>query len=504
MTRARNQAHWIAMALILAAAPAVAADSAERSFRHAEGILREGKTQEARDAFRRVVQSYPESPLADDALYRLATMDFHPAGLDELTRRQMRGAAEAFPLLENIRSDYAESDRAADARYLQGLAHLVPGSKEYDLDRAFAAFREVVDVHPDSAAAPGALRAIAAVELRAGHPGRALLYLERLLLEHPSHPETRRARLDAADAYLRLGLVREALVRLAPLQAASGPESEAALDLGTLLTTLDIAKPSGVRAPQSVPDFLHAEGSLRSATSMAVDGQGRLHVLADNGKKILRLNAAGGIEEERAVQNARVLFREPGGAIGWASADTLHLSSGTVNPHRPSGNSTRPVNDMIRVAVGVDGTFFVLESRGTEVLWLNGDGRLRALVAEPGKAVDLALDRQGRVYILDARTREVLVRDPDGRDRGSMELSEGPARVQMPRALAVDDAYHVYVLDGKTKDVLILGDAGRLLARLHTDPDSAKAMRDPKTFTVSNSGALFVYDARARVVRSFR
>ncbi len=116
----------------------------------------------------------------------------------------------------------------------------------------------------------------------------------------------------------------------------------------------------------------------------------------------------------------------------------------------------------------------------------------------------LALDRQGWVYILDARTREVLVRDPDGRDRGSMQLSEGPARVQMPRALAVDDAYQVYVLDGKTKDVLILGDAGRLLARLHADPDSAEAMRDPETFTVSNSGALFVYDARARVVRSFR
>ncbi len=503
MTRVSRTSGWIAVALILGAAPVVVADSAERSFLHAEGILREGKTQEARDAFQRVVQSYPESSLADDALYRLATMDFHPAGLDELTSGHVRGAVEAFPLLENIRSDYGESDRAADARYLQGLAHLVPGSKDYDLDRAFAAFREVVDVHPDSAVVPGALRATAVVELRAGHPGRALLYLERLLLQHPSHPEALRGRLDAADAYLRLALVREALVRLAPLQAASGPEAEAALDLGTLLLSLDIAKPSGVRAPRGVPDF-PAETSLRSATSMAVDGQGRLHVLTDNGKKILRLNDAGDFEEDRAVQNARVLFREAGGAIGWASADTLYLSSGTVNPHRPSGNSTKPVNDMIQVAVGADGTFFVLEGRGTEVLWLNGEGRFRKLVAEPGKAVDLALDRRGWVYILDAKTREVLVREPDGRDRGKMQLSEDPVRVQMPRALAVDDAYHVYVLDGKTKDVLILGEAGRLLARLHADPDSAQAIRDPKAFTVSSSGALLVYDARARVVRSFR
>jgi len=497
MTRASS----ISLALLLVAAPVAAADSAERSFLHAEGILREGKTQEARDAFRRVVQSYPESRLADDALYRLATMDFHPAGMDVLTRRHVKGSAEAFPLLENIRSDYGESDRAADARYLQGLAHLVPGSKVYDLDRAFAAFREVVDVHAESEAAPAALRATAAVELRAGHPGRALLYLERLLVEHPAHPEASRARLDVAQAYLRLGLVREALVRLAPLQSGSGPEAEAALDLGTLLTSLDITKPSGVRAPRKVPEFLHSEGSLRGATSMAVDGQGRLHILADNGKNILRLNAAGGIEEERAVQNARLLFRESGGAIGWASADTLHLSSGTLHP---VGKSGKPLNDMIQVAVGADGTFLVLEGRGSEVLWLNANGRFRKLVAEPRGAVDLALDRQGWVYILDARTREILVREPNGRDRGTMQLSADPARVQTPLALAVDDAYHVYVLDGKTKDILILGDAGRLLARLHADPDSAEAMRDPKTFTVSNSGALFAYDARVRVVRSFR
>ena len=125
------------------AVPVVAADSDERSFLHAESILREGKNEEARKAFQRVVDGYPDSSLADDALYRLATMDFDVIEINELTRRHARGAGEAFPLLENIRTDYGESDRAADARYLQGLAHMVPGSRQYDLDRAFAAFREV-------------------------------------------------------------------------------------------------------------------------------------------------------------------------------------------------------------------------------------------------------------------------------------------------------------------------------------------------------------------------
>lgn len=486
------------------AAPVFAADSDERSFLHAESILREGKNKEARQAFWRVVDGYPDSSLADDALYRLATMDFDVKEIDELTRGHAYGADAAFPLLENIRTDYGDSDRAADARYLQGLAHMVPGSKLYDLDRAFAAFREVVDVHPYSAATPAALRATATVELRAGHPGRALLYLERLLLQHPGHPETRQARLDAADAYLRLGLVREALVRLAPLQARNGPEAEAALDLATLLATLDLSGPAGLRPPVALRDFAPANNPLRNASDMIVDRDGRLHVVVDGGKKIVRLDTKGNVTDERAVQGARRLFREPAGAIGWASADALHLSTGTLSPCRTVGNNTRPVNDMAHVAMGADGSFFVMESGGKEVLRLAPDGMFRNVVAQPGRGVDLALDRQGNIYVLDARSREVLVRSADGGDLGTMQLSSHAMRAQTPVALAVDDAYHVYVLDSKTKDILVLGDAGRLLARLHAEPGSPEAVGDPKALAVSNSGAVLVYDARERVIRRFR
>ena len=190
--------------------------------------------------------------------------------------------------------------------------------------------------------------------------------------------------------------------------------------------------------------------------------------------------------------------------MGWASADMLYLSTGTLSPRRTAGNNTRPINDLAHVAMGADGRIFVMDSGGQEVLRLAPNGLLRKVVAEPGRGVDLALDRSGNVYVLDARERQVLVRNADGGEVATIPLSDDAARAQSPLALAVDDAYHVYVLDGKTSDLLILSNAGRLLARLHADPDTAEAVRDPKALAVTSSGALLVYDARERVVRSFR
>jgi hypothetical protein len=250
--------------------------------------------------------------------------------------------------------------------------------------------------------------------------------------------------------------------------------------------------------------FAPANNPLRNASDMILDRDGRLHVLVDGGKKIVRLDAEGNVTDERAVQGARSLFREPAGAIGWASADALHLSTGTLSPRRTAGNNTRPVNDMAHVAMGADGSFFVMESGGKEVLRLAPDGMFRKVVAQPGQGLDLTLDRQGSIYVLDARNREVLVRSAGGGDLGTMQLSDHAAHAQTPVALAVDDAYHVYVLDSKTADILVLSDAGSLLARLHVDPDTQEAMRDPKVLAVSNSGTVLVYDAGERVVRRFR
>ncbi len=501
-----QRASLMAAVLILgfAATPASAAGSDERSFLHAEGILREGKTQEARDAFRRVVEGYPESSLADDSLYRLATMEFAPGDIHDLTRADAAGAAVAFPLLEKIRGNYPDSDRMADARYLQGLAHMVPGSSLYDLDKAFAAFREVVDVHPDSAVAPQALRATATVELRAGRPGRALLYLERLWMLHPGNPTTRRAHLDAADAYLRLGLVREAMVRLEPLQRLGvGPEAEAALDLMTLLTTLDVLKPEPLRAPVAEA-FRSPDGAARSVVSMVHDASGVLHLLADSGRKLLSLGPTGAIESETTLRDGRFLFKDVTGDVAWASADTLHLSSGSVSPTSDAGAAPKPLRDIAQVAAAPDGSFYILEGKGTEVHHVAADGAPLGIVVRPTKGVALALDRQGWIYVLDARARKVLRIGPDGEDQGSLYLTQGEDRVSLPSSLAVDDAFHTYVLDEKTGEVWIFGATGMLLTRLRPDPDNPDPVRDPSGMTVSPSGSVVLYDAKARAVRSFR
>jgi sugar lactone lactonase YvrE len=294
------------------------------------------------------------------------------------------------------------------------------------------------------------------------------------------------------------------MVRLEPLQRlGAGPEAEAALDLMTLLTTLDVLKPEPLRAPVSEV-FRSPDGAARSVVSMTHDASGALHLLADGGKKLLTLGPTGAIENETALRDARFLFEDVNGSVAWASADTLYLSSGTVNPTTDSGPAPKPLRDMAQVAAAPDGSFYILEGKGTEVHHVAGNGSPLGVVARPGRGVALALDRQGWIYVLDAKNRKLLRLGPGGEDHGSLDLTRGDDRVQLPTSLAVDDAFHAYVLDEKTGEVWIFGATGKLLTRLRPDPDETDPVRDPSGMTVSPSGSVVLYDAKARAVRSFR
>ena len=479
----------LAFLLLAVSCIALGAEPAERAYLHAEGILREGRIEEAREAFRQVADGYPDSAFADDALLRLARMDFDVRWPEELTRRHTAGAVMAGALLERIRGEHAESDRAADARYLQGLTYLVPGSRSYDLDKAYAAFREVVDVYPDAPAVPSALRAMAIVELAAGRPSRGILYLERLLLEYPTSEAAHRGRLDAADATLRFGETGQAMAWLYPLRldGADPYAADAALDLGTLLLRWH----GGPKEPyDSDPGFPAQSGTIRGMIDMAFDPDGNLHVLVEGGRKLMVFDPTGQPLSESKVQGGRSLFVTSGG-VGWASATDVHIGTWRFTARKKENKKLVPV-DIAAVTGSRGGSVFVLDTNRRELLRFADDGKFKEVVASTYRAVDLASDPRGWVYLLNAKPARVERFRPQGSQADSIDLSE---HVEEPLALAVDDAYRIYVLDGSTGKVLIAEATGEKLGWL-----KPAGKLDPRTVAVDRTGTIAVYDARGRAL----
>src|SRR5262245_2158877 len=149
-----------AAAVALAAALALAASSqgdstaqddlARRTFANAEQLMKEGKVEQALRDFEQVSSAYPDSGMADDALYRIA-LHFYPAeSVDALGGASRDAIDRARGLFTTINSRYPREDCAPKALYKLGLIALDPANPSRNLDEAYADFSAVVNIYPTS------------------------------------------------------------------------------------------------------------------------------------------------------------------------------------------------------------------------------------------------------------------------------------------------------------------------------------------------------------------
>jgi hypothetical protein len=471
---------------------------ARRTYRLAEELLSGGRVEQAYEAFRQVADGYPASDLADDALLAIARRTFDPASPEALSRADVEGAGVASEALLQLLRRHPSADRAAEAGYLLGLARMVPGSPDYDLDEAFAAFHRVITVHPGSAFVGAARRGCALAELGMGRPESALLHLERLLLEQPSGPLADRARLDAAAAWAWLGDAWQAVHALEEVRGggAEPGAGEEALDALTRLRRFDLAglaRPAPFALDASYPPSVVDVGV---ASDIAVDGGGALHVLSDDGRVSLRIDPQGTNVDLRPVQEATGLFRAPGGAIGWAAADGARVAGGAIR-FRAAEERLAP---LVAVAAMPDGSWVAVDERGRGALRFAPDGTFRSALPVAGRAVDVAVDRWGRIWVLDAKERVVRAFTTGGAAGTTIRAAVDGPQIQAPTGLAVDEGSHVLVLDPKANAVFAFAADGAPLGVLPL----GGSVRDARALAVDRSGALLIVDGKARRVRRFQ
>ena len=121
------------------------------AYREAYASWRGGKAELCIDQFRSFLQTYPNSPYADDAAYWMADCYFK--------HRDYKTAVLRF---DDVVARYPDGNKAADALYRQGeaLLRLGPGFGS----AAGKAFERVLREYPDSARAPEAKKRLAVLK----------------------------------------------------------------------------------------------------------------------------------------------------------------------------------------------------------------------------------------------------------------------------------------------------------------------------------------------------
>jgi DNA-binding beta-propeller fold protein YncE len=156
-------------------------------------------------------------------------------------------------------------------------------------------------------------------------------------------------------------------------------------------------------------------------------------------------------------------------------------------------------NQPTEVAVGVNGSVYVLDGANNKVKIFNRNGKFVRSVGRAGKGegefgypVGMDIDAQGDIYIADTRNRRIQVLDPNGNYLSKIDLSRWHAR---PVAVKVHGSTrHIYVTDADNHQVLCFDNDGAFKFSWGHLGEHPGEFRFPGMTAIDPNGDFYVVD----------
>ncbi len=491
-------AAWAVAGLVVAVWPSCLASqatpkapAAERLFNQAQIQERDGDLAGALAGYRGVVDQYPRSPRAPQALLRSARIYYH-------ARQNLR---EADLVAQRLVADYPDAPQASGGRVLLAAIRSSATAGPADLESERQKLRAV-------AAQPGPWWAEARVRegdlgLRLGDHAAASAAFFAVIEEARPSRWTARARLGLGHVLLVEGRWQEAagvLQRLVSDGAEASPARDAAAVrvAQRLLTAIHrlYLRPQGGQSPWARARQVALSGvQLREPSGLAAGAGGRL-LVADSGAGTVYLAAPGGAVAERfsAASAGHPAWgpRRP----FWSDSGSRPCLAGGSRFHCPgdataAGFAASGAGGAAAGARGSLGEWLLVGSEGGPVkVWGPAGEARRPLQA--GEACDLDIDLRGRIYVLECDDDRVSRYHPDGGREGVA----ASWKWRRPEAVAVDLLGRVYVLDGRDKRVDVFSAEGSLLSQHGPMLPGGIELRRPIDLALDEEARLYILDAK--------
>ncbi|MGI6496764.1 MAG: tetratricopeptide repeat protein [Kiritimatiellia bacterium] len=292
----------------------------------AYSLLELDRPAEAADAFRAHLAALPpeEKPPAD-LLYSLGTCELRREPSDPAAVR------DAFAKLAELHPD---SPLAAEAIFRTAAASDAAGER----DAAEAAYRRLLDVAPKSDFAPRALAELARRSLEAGRFDEALAFANRAATEFPQSDLAPFARLYAADALMALERFEEALEAYRQAGEADGTARDAALGAGFALRALErFDEAAAAFAPVADDDVPGRSEEALWWAACSLEDAGKFDEAARRQAAFARRFPGSPRAADSAFRHASCLYR----LQDWDAADPLYDAFLKAHPDHPLAPQAR-------------------------------------------------------------------------------------------------------------------------------------------------------------------
>ena len=470
---------WVLVSPFTAVAQQQGDELAVRRFQTGLNFARDGRSTEALTDFEAVIELYPSSPVADNALLEIARYHL------EITEDLDRAAEYVGRIVDN--AGYSLQDAAPEAYVVLARSIMARGHTSENLDAALGQLQRGLGLWPDAPVVPQTLFFTGEAHRHAGRFTEALNEYGRVSAEYADTVWAARASLGAGVLRAVTG---EPVAAMAELQRVrdrwpDSPEAETALERITILYRLYVRSPeraftrvgepvSTKRTPRIRELVVNAEGQLFFATDSGVNTTDPAAVAsAPLGGRIRGL-----VLDRRGVVTAIVR-----GAL--TARDTPPLQMTLPRP----GRDPKDLREIDAAGVTATGDWLIMDGDEQEIHRFSATGEYRGVFVA-GRVKRLAVGPNGQIAVVDRDTRIRLL--AEGQELGEIPRKGSSYEIDDPIDVAFDVFGHLYVVDEKR--VFIFGRDRQLMLRFPASDNAPEAPRKIIAFALDRFGSLFIAD----------
>jgi outer membrane protein assembly factor BamD (BamD/ComL family)/urease gamma subunit len=480
--------------LLVAAAVAIAAmplraqsneELARRTLESGRTFLQSRNYGEAVKDFEAVLQRYPTSSVADDALLELATYQ-----LDV-----QRDLAGSLARVKELQSKYSTSDSAAMALVLEGRISLASGRTPTHVDEAIASFDRVARLFPGSPAVPAAMYFAGDAARLGGRRADAIERFNRLATQFPTSPWTSNALLGSALSLGRGGQAPRAMEQLQRIRTRFPRTREAAiaLDLNTVLYRLYLRAPTQPAFQFSGRTIPAAPGKLRDDNNLLVASK----------TGVLGYGVKGNQTTSVAAPEPRALSFDRLGRLMTIHESGIRREGRTpVALAMPAIEGRVPQMKVTAAVMTASGELLVADDETKGIFRFDGDGRYLGEFARQDKVRDMAINELDEVAVL-TDSKSVVLFGRDGKVVKQLPERGTNYQLRNPVAVAYDAFGHVYVQD-RAALLVFTPEGGRLLTTFTVAEKAPGALTNAEALALDTAGRLYVFDSRTDSVQVYR
>lgn len=468
-------------------------DLARRQYESGRSFVQNGRYEEALKDFQAVVDSFPQSAVADNALLDIALYHLDVA----------RDHASAQAAADRLLKDYPATESAPMGYVIVGRLAIAGSRAAADVDAALASFERVPRLFPTSPAVAAA-RYYAGETLRlARRTDQAFQHFRRVSLEYPRSAWAARADLAAAANLVASDRSLEAFGRLQRIRQRfpGSPEAAQALDFNTILHRLYLRKPAAYAFSGR---YIGGEKDrFRNVVGVTIDGAGR--VLLGHRQGVSIFDTKGMVVRSVAVaEPSSFLVEGTGRVVAARGALLLPEKAAPISFLVPTpGRAPRQVDEMPALLATAGGDWLVADRKAKAVIRISPGGKFLANFANVN-AEKLARNSYDDVAMIDRDSKSIVIVDREGKTLSRIP-QKGPSwQFDDPADLAYDGLGHLYVLDSRRAAIHVFAPGGRLITTITSPVRQPGSLQRPRAMAIDSAGRLFVFDDSSQRIQVYQ